>query len=90
MAGSYNHAVDKDGKLDDFDIFKANVENLGDAYETVEEMYGMIWFLAHALRNTRELAGQLTDHTEAQLVELARANYSQGVQLSPTDRPAQF
>jgi len=43
-------------------------ETQGDAYETIEEMYGMIWYLA---------AGN------AVLVEDARKNYLSGIELSP-------
>lgn len=49
MAGSYNHIVNNDGTLMDNDrmmISGAMIENLGDAYEAIEELYGMIWFLA--------------------------------------------
>lgn len=46
MAGSYNHATTGKGKLRNPETFSQMVENLGDAYETVEEMYGMIWYLA--------------------------------------------
>jgi len=46
MAGSYSHATTDDGKLRSHESFVQMVENLGDAYETVEEMYGMIWWLA--------------------------------------------
>lgn len=46
MAGSYSHATTDDGKLRSHESFVQMVENLGDAYETVKEMYGMIWWLA--------------------------------------------
>ncbi len=44
MAGSYEHAVTKAGNLRSSDSW--TIENLGDAYEMAEEMYGMIWWLA--------------------------------------------
>jgi hypothetical protein len=90
MAGSYSHAINEDGSLRPPEEFVKLVENLGDAYETVEEMYGMIWWLSHALRNTREVNGGLVDHTEKQLVKLAQISYKSGIVFSPTDRPAQF
>jgi hypothetical protein len=46
MAGSYNHIVDDDGNLLDNERFVGMIENLGDAYEMAEHMFGMIWFLA--------------------------------------------
>jgi hypothetical protein len=48
MAGSYNHCVAKDGQLLVNEDLIQMVENLGDAYEALEEMYGMIWYLAAA------------------------------------------
>lgn len=49
MAGSYNHIVTKKGKLVNPESFSGMIENLGDAYEMAEEMYGMIWWLATEL-----------------------------------------
>lgn len=50
MAGSYDHIVDKEGRF----IGTRLIDNLGDAYEALEECYGMIQWLAngHALRVT--------------------------------------
>jgi hypothetical protein len=70
MAGSYRHAVTDDGKLRRDQSIAA--ENLGDAFETIEEMYGMIWWLAH------QIPGD-----DAELVELARIHYREGLGLSP-------
>lgn len=61
MAGSYNHATTNNGKLRSW-------KTMGDAYETIEEMYGMIWFLAEG-------------HED--MVEIARQNYRTGIDLSP-------
>jgi hypothetical protein len=46
MAGSYSHIVDNNGRLLSNEDFIDMIENLGDAYEMAEEMYGMIWYLA--------------------------------------------
>ena len=46
MAGSYKHVVDDRGLLRRPEDFADMIENLGDAYEAIEEMYGMIWLLA--------------------------------------------
>jgi hypothetical protein len=61
MAGSYAHTVDDDGKLLGPLNMRGMLENSGDVYEAIEELYGMIWFLAegdplrvtHAQRNYR-------------------------------------
>jgi hypothetical protein len=46
MAGSYLHAVTKGGKLRNPETIIIATETQGDTYETIEEMYGMIWYLA--------------------------------------------
>lgn len=47
MAGSYISVTTKKGKLRNNETFVDAIENLGDAYEAVEELYGMIWYLAN-------------------------------------------
>lgn len=46
MAGSYSHCVEDDGSLIKPEDFPNMIENLGDAYEAIEEMYWMIHYLA--------------------------------------------
>jgi len=46
MAGSYLHCVTDLGDLLEFEPFTGMIENLGDAYEAVEEMHWMIRYLA--------------------------------------------
>jgi len=45
MAGSYKHVTTNSGHLRS-DTFADMIENLGDAFEAVEELYGMVWWLA--------------------------------------------
>lgn len=78
MAGSYGHATTHDGKLRSNESFVGMVENLGDAYETVEEMYGMVWFLAEALSQ-----GSSGSVESPVYVELARTHYQHGLSVSP-------
>lgn len=48
MAGSYNHIVRDDGNLETDPLIMASMlETVGDVFETVEELYGMIWYLAN-------------------------------------------
>jgi hypothetical protein len=68
MAGSYNHAVTDDGRLRNWKTMTIATETQGDAYETIEEMYGMIWYLADGKANS---------------VEDARQNYKVGLEVSP-------
>lgn len=77
MAGSYHTAVSReDGQLYRNGDFARMVENTGDAYETAQEMYGMIWLLAHSLGVER----QVPPHV---LVEMARQDYRDGLAVSP-------
>jgi len=69
VAGSYNHAVTNKGKLRNTRRMIIATETQGDAYETIEEMYGMIWWLANG---------------NPSMVEEARQNYLLGIsQMSP-------
>ena len=72
MAGSYNHAVNDDGQLRNSRHMTIATETQGDAYETIEEMYGMIWLLALG---------------DPEKVEWARTHYSAGLELSPGKEP---
>ncbi len=74
MAGSYNHVTNDEGQLLNNEDFVQMIENLGDAYEAVEEMYGMIWYLAnqHASPPMTKL-----------VVDTAAANWKQGLSRSP-------
>ena len=72
MAGSYNHAVDDQGRLRNPETMTNATENQGDAYETIEELYGMVWFLANGA---------------PELVEEARRNYRVGIEFSPGREP---
>lgn len=47
MAGSYRHCVSDDGNFLGTDL----IDNLGDAYEALEEMYDMIQFLTDGDRH---------------------------------------
>lgn len=68
MAGSYDHATTKSGKLRSNETIFDMLENGGDVYEALEEMYGMIWYLAEG---------------QAHNVEEARKNYKHGIAVSP-------
>jgi hypothetical protein len=89
MAGSYKHATTDSGKLRNPESFTGMVENLGDAYETTEEMYGMIWRLANQLAR-HEAADATSTYTDmelreaaAEFVEQARREYKIGLADSP-------
>ena len=75
MAGSYNHCVDDNGRLYDPETLNGMLENGGDVYEAVEEMYGMIWFLAGG---------------DPYKVEAARRAYKEGIEMAPGEQKAQF
>jgi hypothetical protein len=72
MAGSYNHVVNDNGTLASNKWIAGMVENGGDMYETIEEMYGMIW----------ELAASIDPIDPAPHVERARQQYKTGLAIS--------
>lgn len=80
MAGSYNHCIDDNGYLlsnDEMMISEAMIENLGDAYEAIEELYGMIWFLASTF------GAPAAPPSEVKVVvESARVNYKKGLEIA--------
>jgi hypothetical protein len=85
MAGSWRHATTKGGKLLNNENFVDMVENLGDAYETVEEMFGMIWWLAAAL--SRDAAG--SDPRRAAMLSYiaeARESHQEGLRIGGVQR----
>lgn len=75
MAGSYQHIVNDKGQLLNNENFVGMIENLGDAYEMAEELYGMIWFLA------TEMIDPLKDssYTPEDWVKEARKYYKLGL-----------
>lgn len=77
MAGSYNHIINEKGDLRDNERFVDMIENLGDAYEMAEELYGMIWWLANRASGPE---------TPEELVEHARQNYAVGLKLAKQNR----
>jgi hypothetical protein len=84
MAGSYNHCVDEEtGKL----LISRQVQGMlechsGEVYEAIQEMYGMIWWLAE--QNTLGPERQRADAwTAAEWVERARQSYGRGLDASP-------
>ena len=87
MAGSYNHCVAEDGQL----LISRQLQSMleccsGDVYEAIEEMYGMIWWLAE--QNTlgkygRPGSDEFPFWTPADWVERARQSYERGLDGSP-------
>ena len=62
MAGSYKHVVNRKGEFTGIGL----IDNLGDAYEALEEMYGMIWYLARG---------------DSDMVSRANQKYVEGIAL---------
>lgn len=79
MAGSYNHCVNEEGKLLSNEDLNGMLENGGDVYEAVEEMYGMIWYLATMIKDDNWGNWESTKR----IVEEARTHYKEGIADSP-------
>jgi hypothetical protein len=74
VAGSFNHVVTSNGSLASNKVVVSMLENGGDVFQAVEEMYGMIWYMA------------LGATDPAALIEEARQHYKEGLTASPTKR----
>lgn len=75
MAGSYNHVVTDSGNLRSPEMVDRMLENGGDVFEAVEEMYGMIWWLAHMAPDGAPTAPE-------DLVKMACEQYAVGLELA--------
>ena len=72
MPGSYGHIVQKDGNLSSHLRIVESLGNGIDMFETIEEMYGMIWFLA----------GTYAYKDPKAAVEDARRQYREGLKMA--------
>lgn len=72
MAGSYKHCVNDDGQLYNNENLHDMLGTFGDVDETIEELYGMVWFLAEG---------------DPVRVEEARQYYGRGIMMSPGREP---
>jgi hypothetical protein len=93
MAGAYNDVVEEDGSLQPEEDLASLIEISPTGFEVaaiVENMYGMIWYLAHALAT--QVAYQLSPNDSARealikgYVQAAQKQYKQGLAVSPTAR----
>jgi hypothetical protein len=84
MAGGYNHVVTDSGNLGSNQFVVDMLETGGDVFETIEAMYGMIWFLAGEMIHLTHREASPTRSPEAvkTLVEEARKNYKRGLTIS--------
>lgn len=86
MAGSYNHVVTDDGNLRSNERIAASLENFGDVFEAIEEMYGMIWYLTQALveadASISEEALAIYRKSMKAVVEEARQHYQEGLTIA--------
>lgn len=76
MAGSWGHMVNDDGTFRGDDL----LENGGDVKECLEEVYGMVWYLAVQMAHTTDAFGA----TAPELIEEARQHYKEGWTASPS------
>ena len=81
MADRYAKIVSSDGGLR---TMKRTLEEIGayspDAFETVEQLYGMLYYLANQMADEKD-AEKVPD-----IIAEARESYQLGLAMSPTDR----
>lgn len=74
MAGGFGHVVQKDGNLASWQRVTESLDTPTEVFDTVREMYGMIWFLAG---NNPSWIGR-----EKQIIENARNQYKEGLKIA--------
>ena len=81
MAGSYNHIVEEDGNLRNDEAVVYSLRTGHDVFEIIEEMYGMIWYLAGGMAGleSNEIEPDRQAGITKGLVEAARQNYKEGL-----------
>lgn len=94
MAGSYKHVVDDKGRL----LSPTGVCNMlnipgspeawgslaaRDVCEAIQEMYGMIWYLADQVASSEMLIGEHDESDVRAAIEEAQLNYKIGLEKSP-------
>lgn len=85
MAGSWQHMTTPKGKLRSNTTFVQMIENLGDAYETAEDCYGMVWWLANSLaRETAEF--EITRDKLLNLIQTAAEHSKDGLSIGGVQR----
>jgi hypothetical protein len=82
MAGSYKHVVTKKGNLRSNEAVTNSLENGGDVFEAVEEMYGMIWWLAAGEIEQRTWKNPGDATTVKALIESAQLHYKRGLAIA--------
>jgi hypothetical protein len=80
MTGSYTHLVDAKGGLERGPVILDLLDHPEDMYEAIQQLYGMIWYLAEQLSRNGFFP------TAADAVSEAKEFYKEGLQVSPSDR----
>lgn len=87
MAGSYLHVVDEDGALEEPEDIQGMLECVsGDVAECIEQMYGMIWYLANELSLAPAVYAGFSPDMPDDCIDEAQKKYKEGLLLSPTQR----
>lgn len=81
MAGSYRHVITDQGNLASPERVNGMLENGGDVYEAVEEMYGMIWWLGFQSRDPHQWWLEMSI---PERVEDAQKHYKEGLRIAKT------
>lgn len=84
MAGSFRHIVEDDGSLVSQERLIGMLDTVGDVYETIEEMYGMIWWLADTLDKT--IPSMFGETNSSMIIEQARLMSHEGLEISASSR----
>jgi hypothetical protein len=87
MAGSWGHIVNDDGTpYDGSNGMAGLLTDGGDINEAVEEMYGMIWWLAAHRARMRFTTTRVTREQVMDVIQSAQDNYLDGLRLGRGDQ----
>lgn len=87
MAGSWEHAVTRKGKLLSNENFCGMIGNPGDAYEMAEQMFGMIWWLAQGYAEQSAWGAEQTGRSQVlEVIAAAREHYRDGLRIGGRQR----
>jgi hypothetical protein len=84
MAGSWDHITTSSGKFQGTWL----IENLGDAYEALEECYGMVVYLADQLAGFPGVGDRKAARNGA--IDEAERNYKEGLRIGGVAKRTYF
>lgn len=84
MAGGWSSITTDDGKFRS-ETFWNMIDNLGDAWESAEQCYGMVWYLAHQLAEIGDSTGEPSREVVLEIIAEAVQFHKDGRVIGGTE-----